>query len=278
MTLFNYVTPSHLNRFYSLIITWLLAVSLPASAQSDSENLIEQSSVFSLASQIPKHLLSGFHHGSQLIPQAAQQASLHSSLQTQAEQLFNRTSTVRYMAMAVDKALSADEQNQILEWYQSEPGKAIRQAQLYATSDQGFADMMTGVVSAENNIFDRPDLLELAELLDQQLGLVEFMVDMQELEQLAKLSTYRTLNKEPFDLDQFAQKMQQQRQQMKFNAENLVSMSLAFAFRNIPDQDIGYDHFLQQSVTQLYLKAAMHGLESAKQQMVKDWLNRLTSE
>ena len=280
-----------------MLLSALTSLTTAASQDNDAasdhrmaQQLVQHSGLPSLVMQIPKHMAAGIETAAELARQLPDQQQ-HSDqqlssgqpqqsaqlLKQQAAHIFNRETALQQMANSVARALTADDMQQVLRWYQSDTGIRIRNAQLYAASDEGFAEMMSGI----NTLLERPDLLALAATLDKPLGLVEFMVDLQELEQFAKHSSYAALSGQPFAQPAFRQRMKKQRHHMVFNGENLVSMSLAFAMRDIRTSDIAaYEHFLQQPTTQLYLKAAMHGLANARQAQTQQWLKALalTSE
>ena len=276
------------SRLTKLLILLSALISLATAASQDNDagtdhrmaqQLVQHSGLPSLVLQIPKHMAAGIDTATELARQqpdqpqpSVQQTPSAQRLKQQAAHIFNRETALQQMASSVAKALTADDMQQVLRWYQSETGIRIRNAQLYAASDEGFAEMMSGI----NTLLERPDLLALAATLDKPLGLVEFMVDLQELEQFAKHSSYAALSGQPFAQSAFRQRMKKQRHHMVFNGENLVSMSLAFAMRDISASDIAaYQHFLQQATTQLYLKAAMHGLANARQAQTQQWLKAL---
>ena len=273
MTFYSLFSQSRLATSGLLVLLLLSLNSLAAGTTGtlpQATAVIRASGFHSLISQLPSHFEAGLEHGAALAGQPQQQAQL----QTLARRSLENSDVPQQMAEAVSKALTAEELLAILRWYQSDTGRKINQAQMYAASEQGFAEMM----GQANQVLTSPELLQLAELLDKQLGLVEFMVDMQEHQQLAKYSTLSGINGEPFALPEFRQQMQQQRKHMVFNAEQLVSMSLGFALRDFSAAELqAYEHFLQQPVTQLYLKAAMHGLAQARQQMVQHWLQGLST-
>lgn len=287
------------SRLTKLLILLSALISLATAASQDNDagtdhrmaqQLVQHSGLPSLVLQIPKHMAAGIDTAAELARQlpnpqqpnpqlpsdqpqpSIQQAPSAQRLKQQAAHIFNRETALQQMASSVAKALTAEDMQQVLRWYQSDTGIRIRNAQLYAASDEGFAEMMSGI----NTLLERPDLLALAATLDKPLGLVEFMVDLQELEQFAKHSSYAALSGQPFAQPAFRQRMKKQRHHMVFNGENLVSMSLAFAMRDISASDIAaYQHFLQQATTQLYLKAAMHGLANARQAQTQQWLKAL---
>ena len=254
----------------SLIITLLFAVHQAAADHvAPGDQLIATSGFASLAIQLPQHFYRGISDAADFEkPAAANKVELLNS----AEAAFKQADIQHQIALAVSRALSEQDIQQLMQWYQSPTGKKISQAQAHAASEEGFSAMMAPV----NNLLDQEQLLELAQVMDKQLNFVEFIVDLQEYQAFAEYSAVRSFRQQALNIDGFNERMKRRRNEMKFNAEQLVMISLAYAFRNVSAADIqAYEHFLQQPLTQLYLKAAMRGLEVGKQQMVKHWLDNV---
>jgi len=256
----------------TLAVTFLFSISSWAEQDSErlelSQTLVNTSGFNGLLQQLPLHFERGVKDASSF---EKTENSEQQQLLIKAEQALNAAQIRQQITAAVARALTKKEIATLLQWYNSAAGKRISTAQTQASSEAGFEAMLFHV----NTLLAEEDLLQLATVLDKQLGFVEFIVDLQEFQAFAEYSTISILRQQTLDVDAFDEKMKKEREHMVFNAEQLVMLSLAYAFRDIQKKDIlAYEHFLQQPLTQLFLKAAMRGLEVGKQNMVRTWLQQ----
>lgn len=252
------------------LLSLLFTVQVSADAQQTASQLVSASGFISLSKQLPQHFNRGIQDAVdyQKAPESQQQQLL-----AQAQQAITIANIHHHVEQTLTQSLSASDITALMQWYNSPTGQKISAAQSYAASEAGFEAMMLHV----NTLLSEEALLQLAALMDQQLGFVEFIVDLQEYQAFAEYSSQQALKHQPVDLTYFGNQMKQQRDPMRFNAEQLAVISLAYAFRDISREEIrAYEHFLQQPLTQLFLKAAMRGLEKGMQETQQHWLGSIT--
>lgn len=237
--------------------------------QRKSQQLITLSGFSSLITQVPMHFDRGVTDA--LLRNQITSAQQHNLLE-KARQALLAADIQQQLADAVAAELSNSEMDTLLSWYHSEAGQKISAAQAYAASEKGFADMM----SQAGKLLSEQRLMSLATVLDKQLNFIEFIVDLQEYQAFAEYSTQRSYLAQPLQRKQFEQKMTERYEELHFNAEQLVTISLAYAFKDISEPEVeAYQQFLQQPLSQSYLKAAMAGLKTGMERVVENWLDNI---
>lgn len=234
--------------------------------QRKSQQLITLSGFSSLINQVPMHFNRGVTNA--LVNSQIDVKHQHDLLH-KAHEAYTAADVQFQLANSVAAELSEREVDTLLSWYHSPAGQKISAAQAYASSEKGFADMMRQA----NTLLNEQRLMSLAVILDKQLNFTDFIVELQKYQAFAEYSTQRSYRIQPLQRQQFDQAMHKRKEELHFNAEQLVTISLAYAFKDISAEEVAaYKEFLQKPLSQSYLKAAMAGLKTGMERVVDNWI------
>ena len=171
---------------------------------------------------------------------------------------------------SLEKSLSNEDIEKLLEWYESDIGKRITAAEEKASTPEAYQQMMN---SAQQLLADTKRV-EVAARLDELLGATDMAMEIQEFSGVAVYSAIMTAiaPDQELNLDAYKSQMAAMQPQMRANIQQLVAVSFVYSYQEIDDDSLAaYEAFLNRSITKQFNDSTIKGLNRGFKKVVADW-------
>lgn len=177
---------------------------------------------------------------------------------------------------SLEKSLSNDDIEKLLEWYESDLGKRITAAEEKASTPESYQQMM----NSAQQLLANTKRLDLAARLDELLGATDMAIEIQEFSGVAVYSAIMTAMApdQELNLASYKSQMAAMEPQIRANIQQLVSVSFVYSYQEIDDDSLAkYEAFLNRSITKKFNDSAIKGLNRGFEKVVTDWAGDLAT-
>jgi len=250
--------------FYFLLST----IALAAPSQESVERLLEASGLVKQVGEFPDQLRMGFAQGLEQgaqLPDELGQAMLESI-----DRAVLPSVILQDIATSVSAALTETEIQGLLQWYDTDTGRAITRAEEQASTPEASREMME---KAEELLADS-ERVEAAFRLDRLIGATDMIMGMQKSSTLAVSSAMmQAMAPEvPVNVEEFEAGWASVAGQMRLQLQQMVVLSFVYTYRSIDDDSLAsYEEFLGQPAAQVFHKASMDGMTKGVDRAVTAW-------
>ncbi|WP_185976676.1 DUF2059 domain-containing protein [Catenovulum sediminis] len=251
-----------------LLLTAFCCSAIAQPSDEAIEKLLDASGISKQAAQYPQAVQAGFMQGVQQgapIPKKTVDLILGS-----AQQKISPEVVLGKVKERIKSSLTQAEINQLMDWYQSDTGRKIAQAEEKASTMQGYQEMM----SQAQTLLGHTKRVETAKRIDDLVGATQFTMAVQEQSGVAVYSAimFVVAPNQPLDLAPYEAQMQAMAPQMKQSIEQMVTVSFVYSYQDIADSELAsYEKFLAKPVTAKFNKLAMQGVNQGFQIVLADW-------
>lgn len=245
----------HLLSIYTLFFSSLcfavvdnsIETTLKTSAASTSsvDKILELSGMIKQVAQIPSQIQQGLaqqHAASNSLPQAQYDLMFAS-----VDKSFSQEAIMAAIRDVVQHSLNQDEADLLLNWYESDLGKAITQAEVAAGEPEAVAEMMAGAAE----LLQDTDRLALAQRLDRLLNMSDITMQLF-IDTTVGVTSAFSIASQPeqaVETDLIRAQFENVKDQMRTSVEQMTWASYIYAFRDIDlDKLQAYEEFLSQDV------------------------------
>ena len=167
-----------------------------------------------------------------------------------------------------------------MEWYQSETGQQIKQAELEAAGPKAQQQMMASASSLMN---DNPKLGASARKIDDLVKRAEFMVELNQYTMEAVKQAFLAQIDDRARRKQFRNgyqsRMDSMQRQMEALAKQMMTLNHAYAYRNIEAEKLeAYISFLETPAGRRFTEATMGALKAALKDSVDQFAEQLSQQ
>ena len=258
---------------------WLLAclhsaVTLAASQERVAE-LMDVSGLEEQVSSAPETFRNGIRQAGSQNRQVPEEAL--DDLEAIGKDVFSADTFVASIRNALASELSNAEVDQLLEWYRSETGRRITEAELATAQPSAQQDMMReGAALMEQ----RPGLTEKARRINELVKGTEFVADLNKHTTRAIKHAVLSQMDSESQREQFRQyfdaQMDAMSQQVEQQAQQMMVQSAVYSYRNIkPARMDAYVEFLQTPAARRFTRVSMDGLGDTLKESIDRFAGRL---
>ncbi|MFQ3236700.1 MAG: hypothetical protein ACI9C4_002273 [Paraglaciecola sp.] len=176
------------------------------------------------------------------------------------------------ISRAVKTAISQDEAEALMAWYQSPLGKKIVKAEESAQSDQAYQQM----VAQKKSLLDNVERVAFAQRYNALLGAAVLTDKIQQNMQFAVNATILQAlvpDRSP-DIATLKTQLQDADRQINPALEQMVVLSFVFSYQALSNEElIKYENFLSDPTTIKFNKIVMSGINSGLEDAILRWLD-----
>jgi hypothetical protein len=176
----------------------------------------------------------------------------------------------------VAKVVNAKDVEKLLLWYQSDVGKEITAAEIAGATPDAFAKMQ----QQAQQLMRDTKRVEFARKIDKLTGATDKMIELQVQAGTAVYAAMvTTMTPEtPLDMAQYKTQITANMVPMRSNMENMVLISLVYAYQNIELEKLNkYHDFMADATTKKFSDAAISGLISGFEKSLGKWAGALVA-
>jgi F0F1-type ATP synthase membrane subunit b/b' len=229
------------------------------------DKLMELSGLNKQVAEVPGMVRAGVEQARQqgsTIPDAEFDAVMKSI-----EDAFQPSDILMAIRAEVKKSLSEAEAETLMSWYESALGKKITKAEEEASTPAAFKEMMS---DAESLLADQ-QRVGIANTLDELTHSTDRTIQIGENAELAVFTALsKAINPEkPVPVETFKSQMSAQKQQMRTEIKQMVTVSSVYAYKDIDISSLKkYIEFNERPNTQKFNNSVMKGMDAAFNQSV----------
>lgn len=166
---------------------------------------------------------------------------------------------------ALKTALTDEEMERLIDWYESDLGKRITQGEENASTPEAYREIVADIPSL---LADR-ERVAFAERLDALLGSTDAALKIQAYRGLVSYTAVAAAlyPDQPFDMDQYAAELGQQVEQVRPAVKRIVTATTVYAYRDVGMAELReYEDFLRTDAAafnRTVQESMMRGLEHA---------------
>lgn len=251
-----------------LLMGLLVAPQAFAASEKRVSELMEISGLEKQISQAPQAFKAGVQGAVAKDPSISD--SVASELKAVGDNAFAAEDLMATFRETVAEKLTEDDMDQLMEWYRSETGRQITQAEVAASAPQAQQEMMA---SANSLLSDNPELVSRAREIGDLVKGAEFMVELNQYTMEAIKQAFLARIDDESKRQQFTSgyesRMKSMQQQMERQAEQMMTLSHAYAYKDIEaDKLDAYISFLKTPAGRKFTEATMGALQTALKESV----------
>jgi hypothetical protein len=179
------------------------------------------------------------------------------------------------ISRAVETAISQDEAEALMAWYQSPLGKKIAKAEESAQSDQAYQQM----VAQKKRLLGNAERVAFAQRFNALLGAAVMTDKIQQNMQLAvNASILQALVPDrSYDIATLKTQLQNADRQINPALEQMVVLSFVYSYQALSNEElIKYESFLSEPTTIKFNKIIMTGINFGLEDAILRWLDNTT--
>jgi hypothetical protein len=176
------------------------------------------------------------------------------------------------ISRAVKTAISQDEAEALMTWYQSPLGKKIAKAEESAQSDKAYQQM----VAQKKSLLDNVERVAFAQRLDTLLSATKMTSKIQQNMQIAVNAMVLLALAQDKTLDSAALLAELQGAGTQINPalEQMVVVSFVYSYQGLSNEElIKYERFLSQSATKKFNEVIISGISIGLENAILSWLD-----
>jgi hypothetical protein len=231
--------------------------------------LLEVAGISQQVQQFP-----GLFKGS--VQQNAQQGMIISPAQHQAilssiDSSVLPSSILAGLSREIEAAISQDEVEGLIAWFQSPLGKKVAKAEQSAQSNEAYQQML----KHKKSLLANTQRLAFAERLDALLSAVEMTSKIQQNMQIAVNATVllALAPEQPLDMDELLVELQSAGTQINPALEQMVLVSFVYSYQDLSDEELNsYEDFLNQSTTKRFNRLVISAINTGLENAILKWL------
>jgi hypothetical protein len=171
----------------------------------------------------------------------------------------------------IEAAISQDEVEGLIAWFQSPLGKKVAKAEQSAQSNEAYHQ----ILKHKKNLLANTQRLAFAERLDALLSAVEMTSKIQQNMQIAVNTTVllALAPEQPLDMDELLVELQSAGTQINTALEQMVLVSFVYSYQDMSDEELNsYEYFLNQSATKRFNRLVISGINTGLENAILKWL------
>jgi len=249
-------------------------LSIASTKEDNLDRLFLLSGLTKQVGQFPEMVKAGFMQGVQQgasIPEKEISLMLDS-----ADKTILPSVILSEIQHSLEKSLSNEDIEKLLEWYESDVAKRITAAEEKASTPEAYQQMM----NSAQQLLANTKRVNVAARLDDLLGATDMAMEIQEFSGVAVYSAIMTAMApdQELNLDKYKSQMAAMEPQMRANIQQLVSVSFVYSYQGIDDDSLTkYEAFLNRSITKKFNDSAIKGLNRGFEKVVADWADDLAT-
>ena len=266
---------------YKVVILILCALAAYLAWYTSEDNPTEQSFEKSIGTLLEVAGISqqvaqfpGLFKGS--VQQNAQQGMIISPAQHQAilssiDSSVLPSSILAGLSREIEAAISQDEVEGLIAWFQSPLGKKVAKAEQSAQSNEAYQQML----KHKKSLLANTQRLAFAERLDALLSAVEMTSKIQQNMQIAVNTTVllALAPEQPLDMDELLVELQSAGTQINPALEQMVLVSFVYSYQDLSDEELNsYEDFLNQSATKRFNRLVISAINTGLENAILKWL------
>jgi len=266
---------------YKVVILILCALAAYLAWYTSEDNPTEQSFEKSIGTLLEVAGISqqvaqfpGLFKGS--VQQNAQQGMIISPAQHQAilssiDSSVLPSSILAGLSREIEAAISQDEVEGLIAWFQSPLGKKVAKAEQSAQSNEAYQQML----KHKKSLLANTQRLAFAERLDDLLSAVEMTSKIQQNMQIAVNTTVllALAPEQPLDMDELLVELQSAGTQINPALEQMVLVSFVYSYQDLSDEELNsYEDFLNQSATKRFNRLVISAINTGLENAILKWL------
>lgn len=266
------------NKVYTFLFTIFISLFcssvLASSKETNLDRLLILSGITKQVGEFPGLVKTGIMQGVQqggTIPEDEVSLMLSS-----ADKTILPSVVLDEIRMSLEKSLSGDDIETLLEWYESDIGQRITAAEEKASTPAAYQRM----INSAQQLLANTDRVKVAKRLDELLGATDITMKMQKYSGIAVYSAIMTAMApdQELNLDAYESQMAEVEPQMRENIRQLVIISFVYSYQDIDDDNLSiYEDFLNRSLTRKFNDSAIKGLSRGFEKVVSSWASDLAS-
>ena len=169
------------------------------------------------------------------------------------------------------KSLETEDIEVMIEWYESDLGQRILQAERNAATTEGALEMLAQAETLTQNT----DRVEIAVRFEEALGTTELLLEIQEFAAMGVLASMMTaLNPDHnLDLDDYRSQIQTSIQETRAALGQLVILSTVYTYRDIDDASLAsFEAFVKLPANKRFINGVKTGLVPGLTKALKAWV------
>lgn len=259
---------------FAVLISLFCSLSLASPKDSNLERLFLLSGITKQVGEFPGLVKAGFMQGVQQgasIPENEISLILDS-----ADKTILPSVILDEIQLSLEKSLSNEDVETLLEWYESDIGKRITAAEEKASTPEAYQHM----INSAQQLLANTKRVEVATRLDELLGATDITMEMQEFSGIAVYSAIMTAMApdQELNIDAYKSQMAAMEHQMRANIQQLVIVSFVYSYQHIDDDSLAeYEDFLNRPITKKFNDSVIKGLNRGFEKVVASWANDLAS-
>jgi hypothetical protein len=240
-----------------------------ADVSDESVNkLLELSGLTEQVGQFPELIKAGMEQAKQ--PGSPISDAEYTFMLSSINEAFVPEKITHAIGQSVKASMTQTEANQLLAWYESDAGRAITDAEESASTPEAYQQMMASAPS----LLKKTDLVQTAKRIDVLLNATETTLQAQEQSSLAVYLALMTAIQPDtaVDIAPFKAEMAAQKSQMQTEIQNMVVVSLVYAYQNVDPQNLQkYEAFLSDATTAKFHQVVLSSMSKAFESGAGDW-------
>ena len=264
-----------LSTHLQLLLAVLFSVIVSQAQAGSKSDVYELMAITGLNDQIsayPEAIKMGFQQG------LAEQQQLSPELSQQLLDSIDATILPEVILAEIEgvlaKKLAKSDISQLMEWYKSNPGLQITEAEKGASTTEGYMDMM----SKAQQLMGNSERVAMAKRLDTLLGASDTNIAVQKSTSKAIFSAMMRINApdEAISTDFFDAQLAMMEPQMRQSIEELVVLNFLYSYADIDDASMKkYETFLNTPAARKFYTATTVGLKAGLEKVVANWAEEL---
>ena len=231
-----------------------------SSPDKSIDKLLNLSGTTKQVEQLPDLISSGFIEGFSEVTTVTEEDKI---LLTDAiAQSFNSSIFLNQIQLIVEKNISKNEMKTLLSWYESDLGKLITKAEIKASTDEAYKEIMQSI----NDLMKNTKRLEMAVRVEKLLNDSDKLVRLQKKIGLSVyLGIMQLLDPEApsSDLEEFKAELANMEGMLQAGIKQMIYATFIYSYQGINDSDLGkYEKFLNTETYQSFNDATINGLEN----------------
>lgn len=172
--------------------------------------------------------------------------------------------------------LSEEQAQELVAWYETEPGSTITSAEVAASTPEAYQEM----IATAQELFAQTERMELARRIDAQINATDMTMQIQDKTAIAVYTALMTalMPDEPFDISELQDELARQQPQLRANAEAGVLVSFVYSYRNLDIPTIEtYISFLETDAARAMNASIIAGTSAAFDLVIADMAEALVA-
>jgi len=213
-----------------LLILTFMGQAEPQNQNDYLERLMELSGLTAQVEQIPGSVIAGIRSAKSQLPTISSQ--MIALMEEKAAEVFEPEGFLNAIKMELKDEISKEEATSLLNWYESEIGKEITEAEKEGSKPTAYQDALS-----KRDIYSKNQpMMSFAQKIEKELSLTEMMTQLNKYVSVAIFTAISMISdpNSAMRIKLFKSQMESQMGQMRSQTRQMVLFIIAYTYQNIP--------------------------------------------